>query len=300
MGARKQRPLLHAADRKLRRTLLRIAVGFGVLALLVIVAEATDSLVSRLVGRETYPYLLQLFLISAGGGVLLAIVGNARDEASRRQARAAAIQVLHREMDKAYRALKKTKRTLRAHRLHSAAAAQESHAAGRGGARHRIPRPVFEKAMEDLLDAQLELETICEHIWQRNDILRQDRLERMREPLHYVARYFHDVHEDFEKGAVRLEDDHYVIDDAPNLNDYLRSRKEASGGRPASIEAELGRLRDEDEPLPARAKALAALIAASPAEPGDGQGKVRYADVANACFDLLSAELAQVRANLLS
>ena len=47
------------------------------------------------------------------------------------------------------------------------------------------------------------------------------------------------------------------------------------------------------------------LVAASPNKPGRSQSgpdrhKIRYADAAAACFDLLAAELAEVRRKLLS
>ena len=91
---------------------------------------------------------------------------------------------------------------------------------------YRIPRDAFEKGMDELLQAQLELETICDHIGQRNDILAPKRLERMQAPLHYASRYYHDVHEDFEKGRFRLvQDGHYDLSAAPNLADYLRSSR---------------------------------------------------------------------------
>ena len=70
---------------------------------------------SRVTNEETYKLLLQFFLITAGGGAFLAIVGNAQNEARQRQERATSIQALDRELDRAYRALKKTKRKLRAH-----------------------------------------------------------------------------------------------------------------------------------------------------------------------------------------
>ena len=292
MKPEKHLPLLHTADRKLRRKLQLVAAGFGFIALVLILLEARYKLIGGAIGDETYRLVLQFFLITAGGGMLLAIVGNVRDQAGRLQARADAIQTLHRELDCAYRALKKTKRTLRGHRLH--------HLAEGGGATQRIPRPAFEKAMEDLLDAQLELETICEHIGQRGDILRGDRLERMRQPLRYFARYYHDVHEDFEKGPVRLEGDYYSIEDAANLNDFLRSRRDAPRSRPGEIEVRLREMKDVSANLSVRADALKAIVAVSPEENGGERGKVHYADVAGACYDLLSAELAQVRANLLA
>jgi hypothetical protein len=319
---RKERPLLQDADRRLRRNLLLIAATFAALAVGLIV---TRSLRPAFIDSETYKLLLQFFLVTAGGGGVLAIISNARDESSRRQERAASIREMYRDLDAAYRALKKTKRSLRAHRdLPTAASGGTAPVAG---AARPIPRAVFEKAMDDLLGAQLALETICDHIGQRNDILYPDRLRRMKEPLRYTARYFHDVHEDFEKGRVRLEADHYDIGDAANLNDFLNSRK-APRSRPAEVDTQLARLKGRtklssrvdgllsprgdarqsaraDILLSARADALKAIIAVSPPDPAEGKagssrGKTRYADVAAACFDLLADELADARRKLLS
>jgi hypothetical protein len=318
---RKERPLLQVADRKLRRNLLLIAIAFGGLALTLIVAR---NQAEAMVGIEVYKLLLQFFLITAGGGGVLAIISNARDESSRRQERAASIREMHRELDTAYRALKKTKRRLRAHCGSSSTESRPPDGDVGGPAAHRIPRAVFERAMDDLLEAQLALETICDHIGQRNDILYPDRLLRMKEPLHYAARYFHDVHEDFEKGRVRLEAGHYVLRDAANLNDYLRSSREEPAGRPALVKKKLGELKkpkptarrdaleaSADTPearadaLEARTGALTKIIAASPKDRVDGKtgtkpSIVRYADVAAACFDLLSDELTEARDKLLS
>ena len=162
--------------------------------------------------------------------------------------------------------------------------------------------------MDDLLDAQLELETICDHVGQRDDILQPARLKRMKGPLRYASRYYHDVHEDFEKGRVRLDGGFYALGGAFNLNDYLRSSREKPD-RPAAVAYQLKLLRSNLLPLSQRAQALEELIEASPIDPtacpvtedGLRQGdKIRYADAAGACFELLSMELAQVRAKLLS
>lgn len=297
MAGNKRQPLLYAADRRLRLNLLSIAAALAAAALLLILAEARYEAVSTIAGPDIYKLLVQFFLITAGGGVLLAIVGNARDETSRRHARAASVQSLQRELDSAYRALKKTKRTLRAHRLH----AREAQAAdlGRDVARQRVARPAFEAAMADLLEAQLQLESICDHIGQRNDVLNPARLDRMTAPLRYFSRFYHDVHEDFEKGPVRLEDDYYVLDEAANLIDFLRSSHVAPRQRPDEIEALLERLEKAPE-LRERAEALGTILQASPEQPGDDRGVVRYVDVASACYDLLCDELDQVRIKLLS
>lgn len=304
MGSGKQRPLLHAADLRFRRKLIRVAIVLGLLAVLLVWAEARYGSISGALGIETYKLVLQFFMITAGGGAFLAIVNNAQSVASRRQERAASVQALDRELDAAYRALKKVKRRLRAHfRINGGEPAYAGESGA--GAERKIPQAIFEKAMDDLLDAQLRLETICDHIGQRDDILQPARLARMKGPLRYASRYYHDVYEDFEKGRVRLEDGHYALGDAFNLNDYLGETRGEAHWRSKALAYHLERLSSDSADLPARAKALDALIAESPDEPGFGgewrtPGKLRFAEAATACFDLLSAELAEVRAKLLS
>ncbi|MEA3016083.1 MAG: hypothetical protein QOI38_805 [Sphingomonadales bacterium] len=302
MGSRKERPLLQAADLKFRRRLAWIGAGIVAVLPLLIAPGILGWVSSSGPQFEIYKLVLQFILITVGGGVFLALVGHFRDVAVQKQGRAAAIQELNRELDTAYRALKKVKRRLCAHRQEAPDPA-EAGTAGADAAASGIPRAVFEKAMDDLLEAQIRLETICDHIGQRNDILRGHRLERMQGPLRYASRYYHDVYEDFEKGRAVLEGDRYLLAHAFNLTDYLRSSRDPPAPRPGAVDDRLGTLKDERLSCQARSAALEELVAASPrdASAGDGgSGKLRYADVAGACFGLLSAELAEVRASLLS
>jgi hypothetical protein len=292
MDERKSRPLLHASERRLRGQLmaacaamLGVAAGLAGLAFCGAVPEHGLRF-------EVYKLLLQFFLITGGGGVLLTVVGNLRDEAVRRQARAAGISELDRELDRAYRRLSKAQRSLRAH----------SARAGAEGSAWRVPRTAFERAMEELLEAQLQLEVICDHIGQRDDVLFPWRLERMKAPLGYASRYYQDVHEDFEGGHVRLDGDDYDLGAAPNLTDFLRSRGDAPPLRPAAVAEAMVVLADSSRTIDARWRALRTLAdgeAGGDGPDGDG-GPVRYADVAAACLGLLSAELAEARRNILS
>jgi hypothetical protein len=291
VGAQSERPLLHESERKLRRTLVAVGAGLIVVAAILVLVGFMGLVSSGDANWEIYKLLLQFFLITGGGGVLLALVGNVRDEAIRRQARAAAVYELGRELDRAYRALKKTKRNLRAYRNHAETPG-------------KIPRAAFEKAMQDLLEAQLELEVICDNIGNRDDVLYRWRLDRMKVPLRYASRYYHDVHEDFERARVVLQDGFYDIAAAPNLSDFLRSSREVSGPRPGCFDEALDTLADGATSMIARYKALKAIVAAKPKRnvPGpDGRyDTICYADVAGACLDLLSAELVEARTNILS
>lgn len=301
MGQGEELPLLHAGDLRARRRLFGLAIFFGLCALSLILVESCTGAVSRATDGETYKLLLQFFLITAGGGAFLAIVGNAQNEARQRQERATSIQALDRELDRAYRALKKTKRRLRAH---DAQLAGVEAPASRDVGPYKIPRDAFEKGMDDLLQAQLELETICDHIGHRNDILAPKRLKRMEAPLRYASGYYHDVHEDFEKGRVRLDDENnYDLSSAPNLANYLRSSHRPPE-RGEAFRTALNKLKTA-ETLEERAKGVEELLAASPTKTGTEESrperhKIHYADAAAACFDLLAAELADVRRNLLS
>jgi len=300
MAKRKDRALLHSADRRLRRKLLAIGAAAGLLALILIVTGLVSWIPQKGLGFEIYKLCLQFLLITAVGGVLLAMVGNFRDEAARRQTRAMAIQQLDRELDRVYRSSKRTRRQLRTQLSQSAGTEPGPDAAG--SARHgpRLERAVFDKTMDEFLTAQLELETICDHISQRDDILGETQLRRLREPLRYASRYLHDVYEDFQRGRVRLSGDHYLIDDAPTLKDFLCGSKRTE--RPAAVAAWLVRLKGQGVGAPPKgacrfARGAAALHAIVKLRLKTNDA--RYADVANACFDLLSAELAETRRRLL-
>jgi hypothetical protein len=291
VGAQRDRPLLHASERRLRRNLMAVGAGLVFVAVILLLLGLTGRIPASGVKLEIYKLVLQLFLISGGGGMLLAFVGNIRDEVIRRQTRAAGVYELDRELDRAYRALKKTKRSLRAY-------ANQSATPG------KIPRAVFEKTMEDLLKAQLELEVICDHIGNRDDVLYRWRLKRMKAPLHYASRYYHDVHEDFERARVVLEGDYYDIAAARNLADFLRSSGEVSNPLPPAIETSLETLENEKLPILKRYLGLASILRDSPRQEvagSDGEHDIiRYADVAGACLDLLSAELAEARTKILT
>jgi hypothetical protein len=300
-------PLLQASERKLRRNLRWTAALLAAAAAALVVVGLRGWIPERGLGFDIYKLLLQFFLITAGGGVLLAIVGNARDAAIRRQGRAALVYELDRNLDRAYRALRRTKHSLRAH--------SEDAPAADGGADDtpagfRISRAPFEAAMEDLLEGKQELEAICEHIGHRDDILYRWRLDRMKAPLDYAKLYYHDVFQDFEHHRVVRVGDDYVIEPgrAHHFTDYLRGRGEGSSPRPGGVDAALkllagreaggGEDEEADERLEKRCGALEALIEASP-DGGKG-GPLRYSDVAGACIDLLAAEFADARRNLLS
>jgi hypothetical protein len=246
---------------------------------------------------ELYKLLVQFFLITGGGGALLVVIGNFRDEAIRRQGRAAAIYDLDRELDRAHRALKKAKRTLRAHRAHGCEAEVPGQSIATAQEECPIPSVAFEQAMEELLEAQLQLEGICDHIADRNDVLNRARLERMKAPLRYVSRYYHDVYQDYEQGRTTLRGGCYSLRGAPNLLDYLRRKQDGDPERTADLEDLLAVLIDKERGFEARGAALAVIEETR--RGGDGR-KPRYGDVAGACFELLSDELAKARSNLLS
>jgi hypothetical protein len=278
---------------------------------------------------ETFKIVLQTILVTGGGGILVLLLGNLRDEATRRQERASAIQSLDRNLDATYRSLKKIKRSLRAHRTacpHDTSVGPTSSPASS----YRIARTIFHNAMRDLLDAQVELESVCEHIRQRTDLLEADRLDRMKLSLDYISRYYHDVHEDFEKHRLDREPKAYILKPGSHILNWLRTREEEKPKRPVLVESLLdlvegkGGARESDRGISendmrSRTRALAGLIKASPLDkkctkdpPGGNlqelsrtdwsslsreatKDKVRYPDVAGACFDLLSAELTRAR-----
>ncbi len=288
------RAILHSSDRKLRKALLVAAL---VPVAFVIVAIYYWARLKIALGPDGRELLMQFLVVTTGGGILLALITNAREEHARRQDWAAMIQALDRELDRAYRTLKKTRRRLRAF-------AESDPPCSTPIPPFRLPAGVLEAEMADFLHAQLELEGICDHLGQRNDIISPTRIARMKPVLHYASRYYYDVHEDFERKRLVRSGKFYDSTKAYNLNDYLASAKLGKSQMPSEMTTHLDQLSNDRLSLDARAAALEALLEVSPYEPTDpgmpvSKGRRRFGKVAGACFDLISDELYQARADAL-
>lgn len=193
-------------------TIAAATAGLAVFVWIWIYASADPTL-----RNEVLKILLQFLLISVAGGSLLIFLNARRDEDQREAAREAAVREMIEQIHTAYRKLKMVKR-----RLRSQMAVQSR---GRELARnlpYRIPAAAFEKAMEDLLTAQIESEQLRDRLVTRPELQDEKLMPRIYFALNYAARYFHDVYEDFEDCVVGRDKDCYEITaECRGLADFL-------------------------------------------------------------------------------
>jgi hypothetical protein len=160
---------------------------------------------------ETYKLVMQFALVTLVGGAVFLVFAILRHREERRLARYAALQTLDREVDGAYRALKKAKRMLRA---------------ACGGAiapPYSISKKKFESLMEEFLDAELEVELLLQHIAARDDLLSESEIDTVTENLDRAKIYYHDIYEDYEYGKVPLRGGNYVVgESAARLAAFLK------------------------------------------------------------------------------
>ncbi|WP_380879551.1 hypothetical protein [Sphingomonas sp. DBB INV C78] len=181
--------------------------------------------------REAVKLLLQFFLITGVGAVLVAALAFRRDNESlqeqrrkdaetKRLACIKALQDLDAQLGRSYRELKAVKRNLRALLIDA-----ERDAKGRAGPPYLFPTEGFRKCMAELMTAQIRLEDIRGVIQVQKDLLDDDTIDRLRDRLRYATRFFHDVHEDVERGKVAFDGSSCrVTAQAANIDSLLNSR----------------------------------------------------------------------------
>jgi hypothetical protein len=273
---------------------LAIAATIFLIAALVIAAIMVVQ--GGSVRDDAIKLVLQFLLITGVGGILIAGIGALRDREAtqdrtkkdkedRVAARIAALQALDQQLGKTYRELKAVKRQLRS--LLVEAQRDED---GKPGPPYAFPTEPFRKCMGELLAAQIRAEDIRDHISVRGDLFDPARLERIRARLRYATRFFHDVHEDLERGKV-------VVDGG-----LCRT-----GGDWSNIDSLInGRSFPEDLPGPIRTaletylqaemtmtEQHAAIDALDRLRKEDKKKKRRFRAVADDCFALASAEIRQ-------
>lgn len=193
---------------------------------------------------EVLKIVLQFLLVTVAGGVLLIFLNARRDEDQKDVARDEAVREMVEQIGTANRKLKMVKR-----RLRSQMASQNPGPSHNRALPYKIPAEAFEKAMEDLLVAQIESEHVRDKILVRSDILSSSRINRVYAALNYAARYFHDVYQDFEDCTVLRQEDCYEITaTCAGLADFLSRRSWKQEPRPAwadAMEEEFSVLRDD-------------------------------------------------------
>jgi len=194
-----------------------LGLGIVIAFALSVVLLADEKLLSGSIrqgigGDEHFKLVLQFLLITVAGGAFVALINARKDKDARRQAQMEAIQSLDRELSRAYRSIKRSRRRLRSRcdlqRMHS-------------------KKDNFEACTDELLAAQISLEEVEDNIEISSALLRDERYGRINLALHYAARYLHDVFEDFEKGHVeRVQDGYVIVENCKNLRDFLLGSSE--------------------------------------------------------------------------
>jgi hypothetical protein len=135
--------------------------------------------------------------------------------------------------------------------------------------------------MDQFLAAQIAVEEVQDRIATRRNLFEKAVMGRIDETLHYVARYLHDVFEDFEKGRVTRDGGRYVIGaEARNLRDFLLRLSV-----PDEVKHQRDIIADESQSYEKRHGALKCIVGLRKA----GKGP-RYARVAFASLHLTSSE----------
>tara|TARA_R110000868_G_scaffold141226_3_gene357520 strand:+ start:762 stop:1427 length:666 start_codon:yes stop_codon:yes gene_type:complete len=214
-------------------------------------------------------------LITLIGGGVFAYVTARREEHAKRESRLVSLQSLDRELGDAYRAVKRVKRKMRS-RLER----HPSHPP-------RMASETFTSIMDELLDAQIDLEEVRGHISIRGDLLEPEVVERLSLSLRYASRYLHDVFEDFERGRTRKDGDRYVIDvSSSNIEGFLIDSQ-----IPRDAKRFLSHFRSEGLTVEQRIEALKNIDALRSAESSQD---VRYGEVAMECLRFSSGEIHRV------
>ncbi|WP_270935198.1 hypothetical protein [Falsiroseomonas oryzae] len=267
-----------------RKRLSWLLASFGAVlgTLLVLDRLVSGGAVERGLGPEAYKALLQLSLASVLGSAIALYVSILKDDEAQRQADAKEAQarkdaesdarrLISRELDQLYRDTKAIKRTMRSRSV-------------RRGAAYEIPRKFFEASMDRLTERQIALELLREGLDERSSGIAPAEAARLRPLLHYAARYYHDVFEDFEQGRVPQQADAYVVGpDCTNLYGFLWS-----DGVPKGLEADIARFLDTGLPRAERDVAFARILAAR-----RGPDDRRFRKVAEGC---IAESVAQMRA----
>jgi hypothetical protein len=200
---------------------------------------ATDAYPLR---GEALKLLLQFFLISSTGGLLLFVLASIRDrradkdkedrekaladvqlekeKVKKRESKIGELQKIDSELNRIYRLLKTAKRRLRYQALECGRDED-----GKLKGPFVFAKSDFEQTMGELLAAQINIECLRDDLRSRIDLIEPHRLELIRRRLRYAARFYHDVLEDFERGRVVREPGQYIAGaNCENIFNFLSSQ----------------------------------------------------------------------------
>ncbi len=249
-----------------RNIILVAVVAFALATPLMLDKSVFHGNIQKLLGEDPFKQLLQFLMVTVLGGLLFFVLSTRKEQLARRDARVVKLQALDDKLGEAYRQIKSSKRRLRS-RLDRT-----------NRERPRITKSEFEECMDQLLAAQIAIEEVQDVIATRRDLIDPMVMRRIDNTLRYVARYLHDVFEDFEKGRiVREADSYFLTDAAQNLKDFLLKSTEDH-----ETTDERRMLEDESRPFSERHDSVERIVK---------RRAPRSGRVAMACVRLTSSEL---------
>jgi hypothetical protein len=168
---------------------------------------------------EIVKVLIQFFLITGVGG--LAVSGlnflneRRREQEHRLQERIASMHVILSTISELYRSIKRTKRILRS-RSNWCMLEKDVIVS---------KQQDFMDIMDEVQDIQVRMEMLRDDVSARQYVFPLGMAKILEKELHYVARYLHDVFEEYERGKVSFADDRALIgNDCNNLKDFIYQR----------------------------------------------------------------------------
>jgi hypothetical protein len=168
---------------------------------------------------EIAKVLVQFLLITGVGGLTVWSLNflneRRREREQKAQDRIASMHSILTTISELYRSIKRTKRILRS-RSNWCQSNQDIIA---------CKQTDFVEIMDEVQDIQVRMEMLRDDISARQYIFPAGMGKILEKELHYVARYLHDVFEEYERGKVAFADDQALIGEScDNLKDFIYQR----------------------------------------------------------------------------
>jgi hypothetical protein len=229
---------------------------------------------------EIVKMLIQALLITGVGGVVIWILNHLnerrREQEQRLQDRISSMHVILSTISELYRSIKRTKRTLRS----------RSNWYKSEGDTIVLRQNEFVDLMDQIQDIQVRMEMLRDDVSARHTIFPAGLGKVLEKELNYIARYLHDVYEEYERAQVDFTNDQALIGKScGNLRDFIYQR-----AMPQQLEDAVGAFtraeRAGDLSVAERRNYLQQL-----SEIRDELGRQRYAGVASALVYLAMSQI---------
>jgi hypothetical protein len=229
---------------------------------------------------EIVKVAIQFLLITGVGGVTIWTLNylneRRREQEHKIQEQITSMHVLLSTISELYRSIKRTKRIMRS-RSNWCQADKDIVV---------CKQDDFMDLMDEVQDIQVRMEMLRDDVSAREYIFPAGMSKILEKELHYVARYLHDVFEEYERGKVQFEDGRALIGaNCDNLKDFIYQRRmpqELSSAIETFTKAE----RSGDLSVTERREYLRRI-----SEIRDALGRQRYAGVASALVYLAMSHI---------